>query len=477
MSLEFDAVVVGAGTAGSNAAYQLAERGLSVALIERRPLNDGGAQWHNGVLDWQFERAGLNPTTPPERSPRVRRLHMFDPTGRHAFTLEDPPTVSANMSLLGHRLRTLAAERGVRMFDHAMDLDVRLDGDRIVSVGLRAANAEPVTAELTSHLSGADHPTASEELQIEATLFVDASGRQGALRKHSPLLDKWCPTVRGDELCSASDFRFRIADRSGARKFLDGHGASPGETITSVGIAGGFSTISINVAEGLDQVSVLVGCLANGRYGTGPRMLEAVRRSNAWIGEPGSGGSGVIPLRRPYSRFTAPGLALVGDSACQVFPAHGSGIGFGLIAGRMLADAITASSSPVDIGDESVLWSYQADFQRESGGALAAYDGFRRMSTALGSSGIGTMLSSRLMTESMARSGLNQVWDTPPVSETASMAPRLVRVPRLASQILPMLLRSQLAGRIAGHHPVTPDPEEIERWDTRLNRVLGTPPS
>ncbi|MGB6057279.1 MAG: NAD(P)/FAD-dependent oxidoreductase, partial [Microthrixaceae bacterium] len=407
MALEFDAVVVGAGTAGSNAAYQLAKRGLSVALIERRPLNDGGAHWHNGVLDWQFERAGLHPAEPPERSPRVRRLHMFDPSGRRAFTLEDPPTVSANMSLLGHRLRTLAAEHGVRMFDHAKDMDVRLDGDRIVSVGLRAANAEPLTAEPASHRAAADHPAASEQLQIEATLFVDASGRHGALRKHSPQLSRWCPTVRGDELCSASDFRFGIADQIGAKRFLDRHGASPGETITSVGNAGGFSTISITVAEGLDQVSVLVGCLADGRYGTGPRMLEAVRRSNSWIGKPGSGGSGVIPLRRPYSRFTAPGLALVGDSACQVFPAHGSGIGFGLIAGRMLADAVTASDSAVDIGDETVLWNYQAQFQREFGGALAAYDGLRRMTTALGSNGVGTMLSSRLVTESMTRSGLN----------------------------------------------------------------------
>lgn len=472
--MEFDAVVVGAGTAGSNAAYQLAMRGLSVALIERRTLASAGAQWHNGVLDWQFERAGLRPSAPPERSTPVPRLHMFDSAGRHAFTMEEPPTVAANMSLLGDRLRTLAADHDVQMFDNATDMDVRLEGDRIVSIGLRARNAEPRNAEPGAELSTADGSATSEKLQFDATLFVDASGRHGALRKHSPLLQRWCPTVRGDELCSASDFRFEIADRTGADCFLDRHGASPGETITSVGNAGGFSTISITVADGLDQVSILVGCLANGRYGTGPRMLDAVRRSNPWIGEPRSGGSGVIPLRRPYSRFTAPGLALVGDSACQVFPAHGSGIGFGLIAGRMLAEAVTASSPPADIGDETTLWSYQADFQREFGGALAAYDGLRRMTTALGSTGVGTMLSSRLLTESMARSGLNQVWDTPPIVETASMAPRLGRTPRLAAQILPMLLRSQLAGRVAGRHPLSPDLAEIERWDTRVNRALGT---
>ena len=62
-----DAVVVGAGTAGANAAYQLARRGLTVALVERRAAEDGGAQWTNGVLDWQFERAGIEPPSGPER--------------------------------------------------------------------------------------------------------------------------------------------------------------------------------------------------------------------------------------------------------------------------------------------------------------------------------------------------------------------------------------------------------------------------
>ena len=76
----------------------------------------------------------------------------------------------------------------------------------------------------------------------------------------------------------------------------------------------------------------------------------------------------------------------MGDAACQVFPAHGSGIGMGLIAGRMLADAV---ADAVDPGDEQVLWGYQAAFQHEFGGLLAAFDAFRRMSTVLGGDGRG----------------------------------------------------------------------------------------
>ena len=52
---------MGAGTASANAAFQLADRGLAVVLVERRAMAEAGARWHNGVLDWQFGRAGLEP--------------------------------------------------------------------------------------------------------------------------------------------------------------------------------------------------------------------------------------------------------------------------------------------------------------------------------------------------------------------------------------------------------------------------------
>ncbi|HLU43307.1 MAG TPA: FAD-dependent oxidoreductase, partial [Microthrixaceae bacterium] len=55
--MKYDVVVVGAGTAGANAALQLARRGRSVLLVERRAAHLGGAQWHNGVLDRQFRSA------------------------------------------------------------------------------------------------------------------------------------------------------------------------------------------------------------------------------------------------------------------------------------------------------------------------------------------------------------------------------------------------------------------------------------
>ena len=456
-----DAVVVGAGTAGANAAYQLARRGLSVVLLERRAAADAGAQWHNGVLDWQFVRAGLDPPTPPERGQAGGVTHLFGPDGTHGVTVHDSPVVRADMGLLGTRLRNLALGAGVELVDHVGGLSVELRGSRLVAV------------EVTGHGAGGGTGGGTGALRVEAPLFVDASGRGGVLRRRSPALDRWCPLVRGDELCTASDHHLRVADRDGAARFLERHGANPGEGVTIVGLAGGFSTRAITVSEDLDEVAILTGCLADGRDSSGPRMLGAARADEPWLGESISGGSGVIPLRRPYSRITAPGLALVGDAACQVFPAHGSGIGMGLIAGRMLADAVAGASDP---GDEQVLWDYQAAFQHEHGGLLAAFDAFRRMSTALGGDGVAQMIRAGLLTEDMTRGGLDQRWQTPPPSGVPAMAAKLATVPGVARKMLPMLARGQLLRRTGAQHPDVADEAALVRWDTRVERLLGSRP-
>lgn len=450
-------MVVGAGTAGANAALQLARRGLTVVLVERRAFGRGGAHWHNGILDWQLERAGIEPSTPPERVSSGGTTHLVGPDGTAGVTLHDTPIVRADMGLLGDRLRQLALDAGVEVLDHVGALDVGLDGPRIVAVD---AAVEPPGR-------------ARGSVRLTAPLFVDASGRRGALRRRSPSLAGWCPEVRGDELCTASDHHLRIVDPDGAKRFLERHGANPGETVTMVGLEGGWSTRAIAVDEDLAEASVLVGCLANGRYSTGPRMLDATRAAEPWLGEAVSGGAGVIPLRRPFARITAPGLALVGDAASQVFPAHGSGIGMGLMAGTTLAEAVAGATDP---GDEAVLWRYQAAFQHEHGGLLAAFDAFRRMSTALGSRGVATMVRAGLLTEDMTRAGLDQRWATPPPAEVPTMALRLASVPGVAAQMLPLLARGRLLQAMGARHPDEPDEAALARWDARVERLLGPLP-
>jgi flavin-dependent dehydrogenase len=202
-------------------------------------------------------------------------------------------------------------------------------------------------------------------------------------------------------------------------------------------------------------------------------MLTQARADEPWLGSSISGGAGVIPLRRPYARITAPGLALVGDAASQVFPGHGSGIGMGLMAGSRLADTVADAA---DLGDEQVLWRYQAAFQHEHGGLLAAFDAFRRMSTALGGPGVARMVRAGLLTEDMTRGGLDQRWQTPPPAGIPAMVARLASVPGVAARMLPMLARGQLLRAEGARHPDEADEQALARWDARVERLLGPLP-
>ncbi|MBX3313175.1 MAG: FAD-dependent oxidoreductase [Actinobacteria bacterium] len=445
-----DVVVVGAGTAGANAAGQFARRGRSVLLLERRPVDRGGAHWNNGIVGWQFDRAGVDRPSGDERVGGGEPIHLRTPFDEPGLVVRDNPIIGVDMGLLGARLRADAVAAGVEVVDRTGSLEpIERDG-RLVAV----------------ETGGTDGHGA---LRAEAALFVDASGWRGALRGRSSVVAPWCPPVRPAERCTAADVVFRVADVDGARRQLDAWGARPGEAVNVLGTAGGFSTRSISVSGDLTEVRVLVGCLADGRHGPAARMLTEVRRLHPWIGDRLHGGAGLIPLRRPFTRCTAPGLALVGDAAAQVFPAHGSGVGMGLLAGTTLAEVVGDADDP---GEGATVWRYQVEFQRRFGGDLAFYDGFRRHSSAIGTPGVRALLRSGLLTEHLARSGLDQTRGTPRPGDLPGLVTGLARAPRAGLSTAATSVRSSAAAVLASRYPTEPDPAALAAWGRRLDWLV-----
>lgn len=455
--MKYDVVVVGAGTAGANAALQLARRGRSVLLVERRAAHLGGAQWHNGVLDRQFRSAGVPPPAGRARSSDGAVARLVGPDGARGAVVT-APTVRADMAALGAHLRRAALDAGVELVDHAVVRDVGHRGQRLAALTLQVQppGGTPRT------------------VKVEADLAVDASGRGGALRRRSPVLARWCPPPRSGELCAAADLRLRVADPEGAKRFLERHGANAGDHVNRVGVHGGWSTRSITVSEDLEEVSLLVGCVADGRHGTIPGMLAAALDEEPWIGEQISAGRGLIPLRRPYARLTAPGLALVGDAACQVFPAHASGIGTSLIAGRMLVDA---AADAADCGAEDVVWRYQHRFQERFGGHFAALDAFRRMSTELGTEGVARMVRAGMVDAASTKQMLDQRWAQPALSTLPANLWALATNPKLAKVMVPRLARGALLRPMGKTYPRTVDLAALTRWDAKVRRLLGPVPA
>ncbi len=76
-----------------------------------------------------------------------------------------------------------------------------------------------------------------------------------------------------------------------------------------------------------------------------------------------------IPVRQPLGVLVADGYAAIGDSAFMTVPVIGSGIANSLKAAKILADAVSNDCS----GSYSAetLWTYQKNFYKEIGAALA----------------------------------------------------------------------------------------------------------
>lgn len=447
MARVFDAVVVGAGSAGAATAFQLARHGLRVALVERNDLGAAGAHWVNGVAPWMFERAGIPLPQPPELRTGEMPFLLHAADGRRGVRVAQNPVWQIDMRRLVDRLHALAVGAGVAL----------LEGRRVSE--MTWAHGRPDGLILAGR---------GMSERVRARLLVDATGVNGRLRRWHPELHAACPPPAPQDLCTAAQQVRRITDRSAAQAYLARYGAEPGAALCFVGVDGGYSTLAVTIDLARDEVDLLTGAVADGRHATGLELIEAFAAREPWVGAPLSSGSGAIPLRRPYARFAAPGLALVGDSACQVFPAHGSGVGAGMVAGRILAEAVIAEGDP---GCVEAMGRYQTAFMREIGRVSAAYDVVRRFSAGLDSAAAGALVSSGLTTPAMAAATLAQRMASPALHEVPGMLRGVRRAPRMALRLMPTIAKMRATHLLYSLYP--PSDGAAQRWWLRADALLA----
>lgn len=439
MSHDVDVLIIGLGTAGAAAARACARQGLRVVGIDARPLHDAGARWLNGVPTWTFDEADVPRPTGKELAGEGHAFHMVAGWGPGKITVPSAELLEVDMRLLVERLQADALTAGARLKGEekarAWELLPKPEGGAVVR---------------TSHGTYATR------------VVVDASGLKGV-----PFAPP--PAVPREELCVAAQEVRDVADLAAARAFFEGHGVPPGDTLCFTSVTGGYSIVNVRLDEALGVVNILTGAIPGAGHKSGPDLIRAFANRHAWLGATRFGGSRAIPLMPPLARLDNGPLMRIGDSARQVFAAHGSGIGAQLLAAHLLAEVLAGGGTP---------WDYTRKWQKRWGGHFCGSVAFARFSRALEPEALRELFASGLLapaatgrTLAQRRMGLGPA-DLPDLPRMLAGA---FRSPRWLSKLAPV---ASAVARLELHHTRFPrSPSGVPAWkihrDTLLDSIVS----
>ena len=333
-------VVAGAGHGGLVAAYYLALAGYNVTVYERQAEGTLGYEQSDSVHLDGFEEAGI-PVPEKYRVKRTPLSFIIPGTDLPPLTLgvhDDSYNVEIDRKALYDLLLGLAEEAGATVL-----YGVTVEGP--IMLGSRVAGIR------TS--SGC----------VYADLVIDACGLSSPVRKNLPeftLTDK--EAARPDMLTAYRAYFDRVPDTEDpAQKYkVD---LIPGET------AGLMWTIGHP-----DNVDVLIGAFSDLTREQIEEKLSYLRSVNPQLGQTllKGGDCHLIPLRQPMAVLVADGYAAIGDAAFMTIPIKGSGVGYSMRAGKILAKCVIEDEQ--GLFNRETLWSYQCAFFDEvgfDGGLLA----------------------------------------------------------------------------------------------------------
>jgi len=330
----FDVLIVGAGPAGSTAAYRLAAEGARVLLADKatfpRDKPCGGGLTMRAVRQLPFS---VEPVV-EDRTMRVR--FGLDFTRRFERTLEEPLVLMTQRIRLDAHLVEQAVRAGAEFRDGVKVTDLVLEGG---GVGAKV-DGSPIAADHALLADGANGVSAR------------AVGLDGG-REHGVALEANVPYGAVHE----EDYRGLLC-------------------LELANVPGGYGWV---FPKG-DHINVGVG----GWEREGPRMRQHLLRFCREYGIPESSLEDVrgyrLPLVQPRARLAKGRVALLGDAAGLVDPLSGDGIYEAFLSAKLATEAVLAGNLE---GYERELRRTLSSQLSAAWGAKVALDRFPRLTYAV----------------------------------------------------------------------------------------------
>ena len=313
-NMEYDAVIVGAGPAGSHTARFAAEGGAKVVIIEKRQEVGSPVRCAEGAARRSLQEAEVI-IDPKWISGEMDGAMIIAPNGNYLEV--DEAKAGAEVGYVIER----------DLFDQALAKTAVQRGAELVL----KCSATALIKDDTGKVCGVKVNHMGEEKEIRAKLVIGADGHESLIGRWAGLL----PKLEKNDIISGLQYRMTNLDIN--HKFVQFYLTkefAPGgyiwifpkdETTANVGI--GIVISEIKHKGHLKE-------LLDGWIAANPKIAQ---------GEIIDIIAGGIPVGHPVDATVMDGLMLVGDAGRQTDPITGGGIGNGCKAGRECGLTIAAA--------------------------------------------------------------------------------------------------------------------------------------
>jgi len=315
----YDVVIVGAGPGGSATAKRLAERGLKVALLEKRQEIGVPKRCGEG-LSLRSAKAIWNNEIPRKCIAQdINGAIVYAPNGNSITISGDTNGYVLERKIFDKWLAMEASRAGVYVQAKTEVTDIIKENDYVVGV---KANFE------------------GQEYEIRAKVVVAADGVESKIARKVGM-NTTNQLINIDSGFQYEMSNINLTDKNKLELFF-------GEEIAPRGYIWIFPKGDhvANVGIGVSMCDKTAKYYLDKWIENNPRFFK-----DASIVEVNSGG---IPVGGLLENMVMNGFAVVGDAAHQVNPIHGGGIKEASVAGKILGDVIADAIAKDDVSKEAL---------------------------------------------------------------------------------------------------------------------------
>jgi geranylgeranyl reductase family protein len=442
---KFDAIVVGAGTAGCLAAKTIAEAGLKVCLVERKRKEEIGEKVCGDALgEHHLKALGLEKPQSGELEKRIEGIQIYSPDQNTIFTIahEDFVGYLLNRRLFGQWVLKKALDRGATLLDSTQFLEPILEKGFVT--GISAKNSKGKT------------------VQLKSRIVVDASGFMAVVRHKLPAeMDIEREVANEDVEACYREIRQLKQEKENA-KYCEIY-------LNQKVTPGGYTWI---FPKGGAKVNVGLGICMRGEFPNPKKqfykhiLAKPVFEGSLLL----NGGAWYDPTRRPLDNMVGNGVVITGDAASLVNPIHGGGIGpsmlSGFYAGKTIAEAL-GKGDP----DQKALWPYNKMYMESYGKKQASLDIFRMFLLTSSDADLNYGMGCKLLTEDdVLKAGMGDDFHLN-ITETAKRVFRGLKRVRFLNKLR---LTVSMMRQVKAHYDTYPDtPENFEEWRLQTEVLIN----